>query len=96
MFTLSIFLIVLSIMIYRGRTDLIHSYHQEKVKDKAAYGKAFGKALFAFALAPFVSGVVGLFVNPNVSITPVLVLAFGFIPGFCCILAVQRKYNKGF
>lgn len=85
-------------MIYRGKTDLIHSYHQENVKDKATYGKAFGKALLAVALAPFVSGVIGLFANPNVSnlfvITAVLVLIFGLILGFCCILAVQRKYNN--
>ncbi len=99
MFAASILLIVVSTLIYRGRTDLIHSYHQEKVKDKAAYGKAFGKALFAVALAPFVSGVIGLFADPDVSnllvITAVLVLIFGLVLGFYCILAVQRKYNNG-
>ncbi len=99
MFAASILLTVVSILIYRGRTDLIHSCHQKRVKDKAVYGKAFGKALAAVALAPFFSGVIGLFVDPNVSsllvIAAVLVLIFGLFPGFCCILAVQRKYNNG-
>lgn len=99
MFAVSILLIVFSILIYRGKTDLIHSYHQEKVKDKVSYGRAFGKALFVVALAPFASGVIALFANSNISnllvITAVLVLIFGFVLGSCCILAVQRKYNKG-
>lgn len=96
MFAISVLFIALSIMIYRGKTDLIHSYHQEKVKDKAAYGKAFGKALFVVALAPFISGIIGLFGDSDLLvITTVLVLIFGLILGFCCILAVQKKYNKG-
>lgn len=96
MFAISILLIVISVMIYRGKTDLIHSYHQDRVKDKASYGKAFGKALFAVALAPFVSGVIGLIASSNLlKITAALVLIFGFVLGFCCILAVQRKYNNG-
>lgn len=63
MFIVSVPLTVLSVMVYRGKTDLIHSYHQEKVKDKAAYGKAFGKALSFIALAPFASGVIGSFAH---------------------------------
>ena len=41
----------LGLAIYRGKTDLIHSYHQTKVTDPAAYGKAFGKAMFVIAAA---------------------------------------------
>ncbi len=92
----SILIIALGIMIYRGKTDLIHSYHQTKVKDKAAYGKAFGKALFALALAPLISGSIGLFGDSNVYvISAVLILFAGIVLGFCCILSVQRKYNGG-
>ena len=96
MFIVSVPLTVLSVMVYRGKTDLIHSYHQEKVKDKAAYGKAFGKALSFIALAPFASGVIGSFAHAKpLKVTAVLALFFGFVVGLCCILAVQRKYNKG-
>ena len=96
MFAVSTLFIVLGIMIYRGRTDFIHSYHQRKVKDKTSYGKAFGKALFAVACAPFISGVIGLFGDSDLLvITAVLTLIFGLVLGFCCILAVQKKYNQG-
>jgi len=83
-------------MIYRGKTDLIHSYHQTKVKDRATYGKAFGKALFVIALAPLISGIIGLFCHSDfLAIVAVLVLVVGIIIGSCCILTVQKKYNKG-
>ncbi len=98
MFAVFLLFTVLSVMIYRGRTDLIHSYHQEQVKDKAGYGRAFGKALFVFALAPFISGLVGLFADPSASsavLPAILFLMLGFAVGFCCLWAVQQKYNKG-
>lgn len=96
MFAVFILFTALSILIYRGKTDLIHSYHQEKVKDKANYGRAFGKALFVVALAPFISGVIGLFGDSDLLVIfAVLVLIVGLVLGSCCILAVQRKYNKG-
>ena len=44
MFVISAIFIVFSILIYRGRTELIHSYHRENVTDRVGYGKAFGKA----------------------------------------------------
>ena len=36
MFSVSVIFAALSMMIYRGKTDWIHSYHQARVKDKAA------------------------------------------------------------
>ncbi|MCI8681166.1 MAG: hypothetical protein HFF81_10325 [Oscillospiraceae bacterium] len=96
MFSVSILFTVLSMMIYRGKTDLIHSYHQARVKDKAAYGRAFGKALLGIALAPFISGVIGLCGDSDLlAVTAVVVLLSGLALGFCGILAVQRRYNKG-
>lgn len=98
MFAVFLLLTVLSVMIYRGRTNLIHSYHQERVKDKAGYGRAFGKALFVFALAPFISGMVGLFADPSASSTvflAVFALMVGVIVGFYCLWTVQKKYNRG-
>ena len=96
MFMISLAFIILSILIYKGNTSLIHSYHQTKVKDKAAYGKAFGKALFVVAVAPFTSGIVGLLGDSQtIAIIAVLVLIVGIVVGFSCISAVQKKYNKG-
>lgn len=87
---------LLGIEIYKGKTNLIHSYHQTKVTDKTAYGKAFGKALFVVAMAPLLSGIIGLLGDSDViAITAVAVLLIGIGIGIGFIVAVQKKYNNG-
>lgn len=78
--------------IYRGNTDLIHDYHQTRVKDKAAYGKAFGKAMFTMATAMGMSGLLALFTD---SFLPVFVLFLGLAVGIIQIVFVQKKFNNG-
>ena len=91
-FTATIFGVI-SVLIYKGNTNLINAYHQTKVTDKASYGKAFGKALFVMAVAMFLSGVVALF--DSLAEFAVAVLLIGLGVGITCIIAVQKKYNKG-
>ncbi len=96
MFAVFVLFTAVSILIYRGKTGLIHSCHQTRVKDKAAYGKAFGKALFVVALAPFISGIIGLSGDTGLHvISAVLVLLAGLVLGLICIICVQKKYNNG-
>lgn len=96
MFLAATLFLALSIAIYQGRTDLIHAYHQKKVQDKAAYGRAFGKALFCFALAMLLSGIVGLFADTKIiGIAAVAILIIGIGTGLGGIVAVQMKYNHG-
>ena len=83
----------ISAAIYHGKTALIHDYHQTKVTDQAAYGKAFGKALFVVSAALFISGITALF--PDSGMIPVAVLFIGLFIGIASIIAVQMKYNKG-
>ena len=83
----------MGIAIYKGRTDLIHDYHQTKVTDKAAYGKAFGKAMLLMAATLLVSGIIGLL--DDLAVLAVAVLILGLCAGAGCIVAVQRKYNQG-
>ncbi len=78
--------------IYHGNTNLIHDYHQTKVEDKAAYGKAFGKAMFTMAASMAASGLLALFTD---SFLPVLVLILGLTAGIIQIILVQKKYNNG-
>ena len=82
----------MGIAIYRGNTDLIHDYHQTKVTDKAAYGKAFGKAMLVMAAALLTSGIIGLLSDPAFAVA---VLFIGLVIGIACIVAVQKKYNQG-
>lgn len=85
---------VLAWLIYQGKTNLIHGYHQTKVTDKTAYGKAFGKAMGVIAGAMALSGVVALF-GEAVMWIAVAVLIFGLAAGIVAILCVQKKYNGG-
>ena len=89
-------MITISIAIYRGKTSLIHDYHQTKVTDKAAYGKAFGKAMLVISMALLLSGIIGLFGDTEIMATIALAVLFvGLFIGIARIVAVQKKYNKG-
>ena len=93
MFTVAAIFTGIGIAIYKGNTNLIHDYHQTKVTDRAAYGKAFGKALFVMAAALLLSGLIGLL--EALAVLAVAVLLAGLCIGIFCIVAVQKKYNKG-
>ena len=96
MFLAAVPMIKINIAIYQGKTDLIHDYHQTKVTDKAAYGKAFGKAMFVVSGALLLSGIISLFGGSEViSMIAVAVLFIGLFIGIAWIVAVQIKYNKG-
>ena len=92
----SILFFVLSFAIYKGKTELIHDYHQTNVKDKEAYGKAFSKGLAVIAGGIFLSGIIGLLGDNNtVAMVAVFVLFAGMFIGLFCIYKVQKKYNSG-
>ena len=93
MFLVAILFMVFGTAIYKGKTDLIHDYHQTKVSDKSAYGKAFGKAMLVIATIMLLSGIIGLF--ESLVKLAVAILIIGLVIGIGCIVAVQRKYNKG-
>ena len=92
LFAVAVLFFFLGHSIYRGNTNLIHDYHQTKVEDKAAYGKAFGKAMFTMAAVMALSGLLALFVH---GFLPVLVLILGLAAGIIQIILVQKKYNNG-
>ena len=96
MFLAAIPMCMISIAIYKGKTNLIHDYHQAKVTDQSAYGKAFGKAMCVISAAMLLSGIVGLFGDSNtISMIAVAVLFIGLFVGTACIILVQKKYNQG-
>ena len=89
-------MMIISIAIYQGNINLIHDYHQTKVTDKAAYGKAFGKAIFVVSMALLLSGIIGLFGDSEaIAMIAVAVLFIGLFIGIAWIVAVQKKYNNG-
>ena len=96
MFVIAILFGGISIAIYRGKVSLIHDYHQTKVTNKSAYGKAFGKAMFVVSMALLLSGIVGLLGDSEtIAMIAVAILFIGLIIGIACMIVVQKKYNNG-
>ncbi len=92
LFLTSLIFIILGIIIYKGHIELIHSYHQENVTDKAGYGRAMGKSLIAFSLPISASAITAFFTEGTL---PVIILIVGMIAGFIPIVKTQKKYNGG-
>ena len=96
MFLVGMPFVGISIAIYKGKNSLIHDYHQTKVTNKSAYGKAFGKAMLVVSMALLLSGIVGLLGDSEtIAMIAVAVLFIGLIIGITCMIAVQKKYNNG-
>ena len=94
MFVLAIIFVIIAALIYNGKTNLIHDYHQTKVKDKAAYGKAFGKAMGVLPGSMVVSGLIALFYE-GMMLCAIGALVLGLLDSIVMILRVQKKYNNG-
>ena len=94
MFGVGALFTILSVQIYKGKTDLIHDYHQTKVTDKVGYGRAFGKALGVLPGAMSLSGAIALLGETAVW-WAIGVLTAGLLVGILAILRVQKKYNGG-
>ena len=90
-FLIAVLFGVFAVLIYKGKTELIHDYHQTKVTDKAAYGKAFGMAMAVIAAAMLLSAVISLFAMW----CAMAILLAGLIVGIAAIVRVQKKYNGG-
>ncbi len=96
MFLTATLFVVIGVAIYRGKTGLIHDYHQTNVTDKAVYGKSFGKAMFVISASLLLSGIISLMGNSEKNaLIAVAVLIAGLTVGFICIVQVQKKYNNG-
>ena len=92
MYAVALLMVILGYAIYRGNTGLIHDYHQTRVKDKTAYGKAMGKALMGMSIPFLISGTVGLFTD---SALPSVLLIAGLAIACIPMVLVQRKHNGG-
>lgn len=99
MFAVAILFLGLAAAIYRGNTNLIHDYHQTKIKesDKKAYGKAFSKGVLAIAVSLILSGAIALLGDTtSLMLISVGLLLVGLTISFIVIAKVQKKFNGGF
>ena len=93
MWAIAALFLLFGLLIYHGKTGLIHEYHRERVRseDMAAYGRAFSTGLFALA-----GGIVPLLWTLPGAVTASLVVLFvGLAASFAILWRVQRRYNGG-
>ncbi len=98
MFAAAALLFAVGAAIRRGKTDLIHDYHQENVKEseREAYGRAFAGGIFVLCASFFLSGILALFSgSAAASSASLLVLFAGVIVSVVILIRVQKKYNGG-
>ena len=92
LFIAAVTLLVIGALVYRGKTSLIHAYHQTHVQDKLAYGKAMGKALMGMSIPLLLAGITALFTT---SVWPIFILLVGLAVALVPMFLVQKKYNGG-
>lgn len=96
MFVFALVFAVLGVLIYKGNTNLINCYHEDRVTDRTTYSKKFGRALFVMAAVLVGSGIVGLFGEKDTFVFAALgVLVVGAAVGLGVIFHVQKKYGGG-
>ena len=92
----SILFFISGIFIYGGKTELIHNYHQTRVKDKQEYGKAFGKTLFGEGICVFLSAAISMIAQSDNGVIASIILFLTSLTVFLVILSkIQKKYNGG-
>lgn len=95
MFAFAILFIIIGILIFHGKTNLIHSYHQTRVKNKAEYGKSFGKIMCGSSIPFLVSGAIPIFKQSDSAIiTSICIFFVLFIICLIMFYRVQKKYNS--
>ncbi|MBO6053561.1 MAG: DUF3784 domain-containing protein [Clostridia bacterium] len=96
MFAAGAAILGVGIAVFRGRTDLIHDYHQEKVKaeDRLRYGRAMGTGILVLAAALLLSGILAL-CFPEGSMIPLITLFGGIVVSIVLLICAQKKYNGG-
>ena len=86
--------LALGIAIYRGKTNLIHDYHQTNVKDHGGYGKAMGKALLVMAAGMVLSAAADLLGDSDGNaLAAVAILVIALVAGLILMALAQKKYN---
>ena len=98
MFAAAALLFAVGTAIRRGRTDLIHDYHQENVKEseREAYGRAFARGIFVLCAAFVLSGILALFGESGAAFAASLIVLFaGVIVSVVILIRVQKKFNGG-
>ena len=96
MFVVAAVLAVFSVLIAKGNANLINSYREERVKDKALYCKKISHALFIIAGTLVCCGTIVLFGEADgIVLLSLGVLVVGMVFGVVQLFRAQKKYGGG-
>lgn len=86
---------VLGVLVYRGRTDLVHEYHRTFVRDHAGYGKAVGAALLMLGGFLLLAAALSLALPPPRQVLwAISTTALGLAVFGVRVARAQGKYNQ--
>ena len=92
LFVLAVTLFIWGCSLYSGNLNSMRANHQRMVKNKVAYGKAAGKALFTMAISQALAGVIALLGEETPYIILTIIVSFiGLILGICCVNKVREE-----
>lgn len=96
MFVVAAALIVYGILVAKGNANLINSYREDRVKDKALYCKKISHALFILAGTLACCGTIVLFGETDgIVLLSLGVLVVGMVFGVVQLFRAQKKYGGG-
>lgn len=84
--------------LYKGNLSSLRPASYKRVKDKVAYGKAMGKAVFVMGVPQVLAGAIALLGETTVVVILTVVISVGgFLAGLSCMLKVEdRRINQEF
>ena len=98
LFIIAMIILLWGFSLYKGNLSSLRPASYKRVKDKVAYGKAMGKAVFAMGVPQVLAGVIALLGEITVVVILTVVISVGgFLAGLFCMLKVEdRRINQEF
>ena len=98
LFIIAMIILLWGFSLYKGNLSSLRPASYKRVKDKVAYGKAMGKAVFAMGVPQVLAGVIALLGETTVVVILTVVISVGgFLAGLFSMLKVEdRRINQEF
>ena len=98
LFIVAMMILLWGFLLYKGNLSSLRPESYKRVKDKMAYGKAMGKAVFVMGFPQVLAGIIALLGEITVVVILTVVISVGgFLAGLFCMLKVEdRCINQEF
>ena len=98
LFIVAMMILLWGFLLFMGNLSSLRPESYKRVKDKMAYGKAMGKAVFVMGFPQVLAGIIALLGEITVVVILTVVISVGgFLAGLFCMLKVEdRCINQEF